>query len=105
MIDTQQRQTVAGCGRSWGIGGGKGRGELGRVGVGKEVLIYSGRTGAGGETLDVVLGVCVCAGVCSGGWMMVVLRGFSWGGICDPVLSARSVVKAFRIKPPPPKLL
>lgn len=33
MIDTHQRQTVAGCGRSWGAGGGKVRGECGRGGV------------------------------------------------------------------------
>lgn len=71
--------------------------KFGGGGSGKEVRIYSGKTLAGGETVD----VCVCVGVRRGGWMMLVLRGFSWGCICDPVLSARSVVKAFRIRPPP----
>lgn len=72
-----------------------------RGGLGEEVLIYSVRTGAGGETVAVVLG-CVCPGVSKGGWMAVVVLGggFSWGCICDPVLSARSVVKAWRIRPP-----
>lgn len=64
MIDTHQTQTVAGCGRSRGVGRGTGKeekgGRVGEDGVGKEVLIYSGRTGAGGETVDMVLGECVC---------------------------------------------
>lgn len=43
------------------------RGGGGGGAVGKELLIYSSRTLAGGETVDVVLGVCVCAGVYRGG--------------------------------------
>lgn len=41
-----------------------GKRKRGGGGVGKEVLIYSGRTGAGGETVDMVLGECVCVCLC-----------------------------------------
>lgn len=97
MIDTHQRQTVAGCG-SVGVvvvrelerrGGWQGGADLQR-----QDWSWRQDSGCG------VRCVCVCAGGCRGVWMMVVLRGFSQCCICDPVLSARSVVKAWRIRPP-----
>lgn len=68
-------------------------------GCDEEVLIYSGRAVAGGGTANVLcVHVCVRvrAWVDGGG-----LEGVPSGLHCDPVLSARSVVKAFRIRPSP----
>lgn len=62
MVDTHQRQTVAACGRSWGVGGGLGKWKVcvwGVSGCDWEVLIYSGSSPEVRERMWCLVRACV----------------------------------------------